>query len=581
MAWLGSLSRNVAWLGCDKSRVYKLSGHDKSQSGQDRAMANNQIITDNELEDLLDTLTPDTRDRVLGRESPIRDGQDLLDDVPLDLSPGAAPSVSQLETPNIFQELEPEKEKTPRPTPSMSPFSPVIPDLVTIRSRDASPAPSESVLTIDEDEEMEEEKEEDPADTFKEDLPDSKFVEEAIQCLQQGISDQPRKAGKLWGCAIYMRDRTHAMQVMARLKNPVGCPNLKTKPCFMRGQLERAEDNQGKQKNKDHAQLLVAYDCKDSVKWSTVLGYLHAITGVEKKNISGKTIPCAPTDFYHMARYCHKDFTCVDSKTRFEWGRAPRSCTKMRTLNKKDMVEKVVELVEAHGPTIAKRKMIQARIMDPDVFEKAMDQRRFVIELEQEDAAMENAKKMKLMPWQEMMNDMLNAQADDRSIVYVLGKQGNEGKSKFIDYYCAMHPEDAVFVGNGKSSDMSEMLYHQLKYKEKVRVVLMNQTRTEVDFMNYSFFEHLKDGKVYKVKYNSQGINIGCTPHVIIFTNQLPDFSEKMHFSEDRYKFLVLGRNKTTGEVDWKWYDDLASFKKIPAHHEYFSKRKATEKQQE
>lgn len=132
-----------------------------------------------------------------------------------------------------------------------------------------------------------------------------------------------------------------------------------------------------------------------------------------------------------------------------------------------------------------------------------------------------------LRPWQEELNQKLLHEPDDREVIFVVDYKGNKGKSWFAKYYCGLH-DNAFLMRPGKHADMAYQLPPTL------RVLFLDCTRKQVEYMPYTFLEELKDGYVSCTKYES------CVKkypklHVVVLMNQDPDMTS---LSEDRYSFI-------------------------------------------
>lgn len=129
-----------------------------------------------------------------------------------------------------------------------------------------------------------------------------------------------------------------------------------------------------------------------------------------------------------------------------------------------------------------------------------------------------------LRPWQEELSATLALPPDDRTVVFIVDETGNAGKSWFAKRYTRDH-SDAFLMRPGKHADMAYVV------PPMVRVLFLDCTRTQVEFMPYTFLEELKDGYVMSTKYEC------CQKtyekmHVVVLMNQFPDM-EKL--SADRY----------------------------------------------
>lgn len=131
--------------------------------------------------------------------------------------------------------------------------------------------------------------------------------------------------------------------------------------------------------------------------------------------------------------------------------------------------------------------------------------------------------------WQARLNSILKLAPDDRSVVFVVDPVGNQGKSWFAKYFCSLHPS-AVYMRPGKHADMAFALPDQL------RVLFLDCTRKQVEYMPYTFMEELKDGLVMCSKYESC-IKKYAAVHVVCLMNQMPDTTA---LSADRYNIIEI-----------------------------------------
>lgn len=137
--------------------------------------------------------------------------------------------------------------------------------------------------------------------------------------------------------------------------------------------------------------------------------------------------------------------------------------------------------------------------------------------------------------WQEKLLEIIKDMPDDRKIHIVLDIKGGQGKSTFVKHLVSQH--DAVML-NGKKADMLHAYTGQ-------PVVCIDLSRTQADYICYDGIEQLKNGLIFKTKYESR-MCVYKKPHVIIMTNKLLD-SEAM--SHDRYDYIF------TTEYDKMMYD--------------------------
>lgn len=134
-----------------------------------------------------------------------------------------------------------------------------------------------------------------------------------------------------------------------------------------------------------------------------------------------------------------------------------------------------------------------------------------------------------LRDWQFDLNNRLKEEANSRHVIFVIDFKGNKGKSWFAKYYCSQH-DDAMILRPTKHADMAYALPPTL------RVLFLDCTRKQVEYMPYTFMEECKDGYVFSNKYESC-VKKYAPMHVVVMMNQEPDMSA---LSEDRYVMMNL-----------------------------------------
>lgn len=134
-----------------------------------------------------------------------------------------------------------------------------------------------------------------------------------------------------------------------------------------------------------------------------------------------------------------------------------------------------------------------------------------------------------LKPWQQELNVKLNLPPHDREVVFLVDPIGNTGKTWFSKYYCSLH-ENAQILESSKKADMAHAL------RQDIRVLFVSCTRTQNEFLNYSFLEAVKDQMVFSSKYES-GMKMLLPCHVVVIMNTVPDMAA---LSVDRYTVIYL-----------------------------------------
>jgi len=148
-----------------------------------------------------------------------------------------------------------------------------------------------------------------------------------------------------------------------------------------------------------------------------------------------------------------------------------------------------------------------------------------------------------LRPWQEEVVKMVSSEADDRTINWYWEKTGGVGKSALCKLLC--HKHDAI-VCSGKAADMKYMI--ATMYKEKgyfPEIVIFDVPRSSLNYLSYTGIEEIKNGCFASTKYES-GMVVMNSPHVIVFANELPDFSA---MSADRWNVIDLNNDDEVEEL--------------------------------
>jgi len=154
---------------------------------------------------------------------------------------------------------------------------------------------------------------------------------------------------------------------------------------------------------------------------------------------------------------------------------------------------------------------------------------RFVLEYVNDHLPKPEVTSYPLRPWQADLNQRLLLAPDHREIIFVVDYEGNKGKSWFAQYYMSLH-DNAFLLRPMKHADMAYALPATL------RVLFLDCTRKQVEYLPYTLLEELKDGRVFSSKYESRVKTYGPM-HVVVLMNQDPDYTA---LSEDRYHIINL-----------------------------------------
>lgn len=155
---------------------------------------------------------------------------------------------------------------------------------------------------------------------------------------------------------------------------------------------------------------------------------------------------------------------------------------------------------------------------------------RFCIEFVSDNSPCKDIEAHPLREWQQELNQLLNREPDDRTIVFVIDKTGNSGKSWFSHYYSSIHKGCQVMLP-AKKLDMAYAL------EPGLRVLFIDAPRSKQgDFIMYDFLEDVKNGYVFSGKYESRFKKLDKV-HVVVNMNECPDMNK---LSADRYKLIEI-----------------------------------------
>ncbi|AVX29438.1 replication initiator protein [Coconut foliar decay alphasatellite 8] len=128
--------------------------------------------------------------------------------------------------------------------------------------------------------------------------------------------------------------------------------------------------------------------------------------------------------------------------------------------------------------------------------------------------------------WQLELLSQIDGQADDRTILWVCGRTGGEGKSVFAKYL-GLKP-DWFYTCGGTRKDV---LYQYIE--DPKRNVILDVPRCNLEHLNYALLECIKNRAFSSDKYEPLSYLGFDNVHVIVFANVLPDY---LKISRDRIK---------------------------------------------
>lgn len=133
--------------------------------------------------------------------------------------------------------------------------------------------------------------------------------------------------------------------------------------------------------------------------------------------------------------------------------------------------------------------------------------------------------------WQRDLEQQLDGEPDDRSVIFVVDKQGNEGKTWFVEYYNKKHPGSSQRIRSAKRDDMAFSLLPGR------RVYFIDVPRGGMELFQYSICEMIKDRAVFSPKYETVMKEWEDKSHCVVMCNEYPDMNAMSH---DRIKVIEL-----------------------------------------
>lgn len=130
--------------------------------------------------------------------------------------------------------------------------------------------------------------------------------------------------------------------------------------------------------------------------------------------------------------------------------------------------------------------------------------------------------------WQLQLSQLISKDPDERSIIWVYGPIGNEGKSTYAK---SLIKKDWFYTRGGKK----ENILFSYVDEGSTKNIVFDIPRLHEGYLNYDVIESLKDRIIESTKYKPVKIvELNCI-HVIVMANFKPDYCK---ISEDRIKII-------------------------------------------
>ena len=149
---------------------------------------------------------------------------------------------------------------------------------------------------------------------------------------------------------------------------------------------------------------------------------------------------------------------------------------------------------------------------------------------------------VELKPWQNEL--MKYIEPHDREIIWVVGKDGNEGKSWFQKYVKSVFGTQRVVSGidiKANNASIFQALRKCPIVTADIFLFNIGKSMNKFDQINYDALEKMKDGEAFASKYNSQQLKIRVPNVVMVFSNSPPDFKE---LAKVRFRVFNINNNQ-------------------------------------
>lgn len=142
------------------------------------------------------------------------------------------------------------------------------------------------------------------------------------------------------------------------------------------------------------------------------------------------------------------------------------------------------------------------------------------------------AKQYPLRIWQQEVYEYLRVAPDDRTIMFVVDRVGNTGKTWFTKFLADKFPERVQLLFPGRWTDVA----YAIQTDKTIFLFDVPRSRSNGLDLNYGHYEKIKDGIISSPKYQSTTKYLKSS-HVVVFTNAEINMES---LSADRYKIIVV-----------------------------------------
>ena len=154
---------------------------------------------------------------------------------------------------------------------------------------------------------------------------------------------------------------------------------------------------------------------------------------------------------------------------------------------------------------------------------------------------------VELKPWQQSLLEYVQ-QPCDREIFWIVGKEGNEGKSWFQKYVKSWLGARRVVTGidiKANSASIFQALRKCPIVTADIFLFNIGKSMKKFDQINYDALEKMKDGDAFASKYDSKHLKIRVPNIVMVFSNSPPNVRE---LTKVRFRVFNINNNQLQKE---------------------------------
>ncbi|QFG39777.1 replication-associated protein [Tomato yellow spot alphasatellite 2] len=138
-------------------------------------------------------------------------------------------------------------------------------------------------------------------------------------------------------------------------------------------------------------------------------------------------------------------------------------------------------------------------------------------------------------PWQSLVEKVLDEGPDDRTIIWVYGSQGNEGKTTWAK---SKIQTGWFYSRGGKGENI------KYSYAEHLGHCIFDLPRQVEDVLQYTVLEEIKDRLIRSSKYEPIDFNCSDKVHVVILSNFLPQLDVEYDSKGNLVKKPLLSKDR-------------------------------------